>query len=75
VFERLDDGAGVEPQHLREPGTRDPPLLAGGDRLLLEIGDHVADPIDLERGVRSRLRPAIFSYTRCPCSSMYSMAA
>ena len=49
VLQRLDHRAGVEPQHPRQPGALDPPLLPRRDRLLLEVGEHVPGPVDLER--------------------------
>ncbi len=38
--------ARVEPQHAREPRALDAPLLPRRDRLLLEVGDHVAGAIN-----------------------------
>ena len=49
VLQRLDDGAGVQPQHPGEPGALDPPLLPRRDGLLLQVGEHVPGPVDLER--------------------------
>ena len=49
VLQRLDHRAGVEPQHLRQVGALDPPLLPRRDGLLLEVGEHVPGPVDLER--------------------------
>ena len=48
VLQRLDHGAGVEPQDLRQVGALDPPLLPRRDGLLLEVGEHVPGPVDLE---------------------------
>ena len=69
MLQRLDHGAGVEPQDLGELGALDPPLLPRQDGLLLEVGDHVPGPVDLDRGTRSRLRLAIRSTRSCPRST------
>ena len=50
VLQRLDHGAGVEPQDLRQVGACDPPLLPRRDGLLLEVGEHVPGPVDLDLG-------------------------
>ena len=48
VLQRLDHRTGIEPQHLREVGALNAPLLACGDRPLLEVGEHVPGPVDLD---------------------------
>ena len=50
VLQRHDHRAGVEPQHLRQVGALDPPLLPRRDGLLLEVGEHVPGPVDLDLG-------------------------
>ncbi len=50
VLQRHDHGAGVEPQHLGQVGAGDPPLLARRDGPLLEVGEHVPGPVDLDLG-------------------------
>ncbi len=49
MLQRLDHRAGIEPEHPREPGALHPPLLPRRHRLLLEVGEHVARPVDLVR--------------------------
>ncbi len=48
VLQRDDHRARVEPQDLGEVGALDAPLLPRRGRLLLEVGDHVPGPIDLD---------------------------
>ena len=50
VLQRDDHRAGVEPQDLGEVGAVDAPRFARGGGLLLEVGDHVPGPIDLDPG-------------------------
>ena len=49
VLQRDDHRAGVEPEDLGEVGAVDAPLLPRRGGLLLEVGDHVPGPIDLDR--------------------------
>ena len=44
------DGAGIEPQHLRQIRAGDAPFLARGRRLLLQIGEELAGAIDFHPG-------------------------
>ena len=69
VLERDDHRARVEPQDLREVGAVHAPGFARGGRLLLEVGDHVPGPIDLDPGTRSLLNREIRSTRSCPRST------
>ncbi len=50
VLERDDHRGGVQPEDLGEVGALDAPRLAGGDGLLLEVGEQVPGPLDLDLG-------------------------
>ena len=49
VFERLDHGARVQAKNLGQIGAGATPILAGGDGLLLHVGEQIAGTIDLDR--------------------------
>ena len=48
VLQRLDHRAGVEPEHLRESALWTRHCCRADDGLLLEVGEHVPGPVDLE---------------------------
>ena len=50
MLERDDHRARVKPEDLREVGAVHAPRLARGGGLLLEVGDEVPGPIDLDPG-------------------------
>ena len=50
MLQRHDHRAGVEPEHLGEVGAGDAPLLPREDSLLLEVGEEVPGPVDLDLG-------------------------
>ena len=61
VLQRDDHRARVEPEGLRQVGAGDAPLLPREDGALLEVGDHVPCPIDLDARdqVAAQLRDAL----------------
>ena len=69
VLQRLDHRAGVEPEHLREVGALDPPLLPRRDGLLLEVGEHVPGPVDLDPRDQVAAQVAIRSTRSWPRST------
>ena len=70
VLQRLDHRAGVEPEHLGEVCAGDPPLLPGGDGLLLQVGEHVPGPVDLDLGDEFPAQVAIRSTRSRPRSTL-----
>ncbi len=64
VLQRLDHGPRIEAKDARQLGAGDAPLLAGGDGLLLEVGQQVPRPVHFDAGNQvpaqggNRFRPA-----------------
>ncbi len=50
MLQRLHHRPGIEPQHLRQVRARNPPLLPGRDRPLLQVRQHVPRPLHLDLG-------------------------
>ena len=75
MLQRDDHRAGVEPEDLGQVGAADPPLLARGRRLLLEVGEHVLGPVDLDARDQVLAQSAIRSTRSCPRSTAYRAPA